>query len=182
MRHANAVRYDYITNKDLGLTKRGREEVKAIIEKLRALRIQKIMSSPLRRAVETSSLISESLGIGFSIDERFREYSYGKAEGLLFEDIKEKYNIKVSKGQFFAEEALRIHNYFDYESYEEVVKRVVEALEEFSEKENVLIITHGEVIRSLFAYFKRDISYLLERGKFKVMNLDCFGFPKLEKI
>ena len=110
IRHAKAIREIYLTNKDKGLTIEGKKQTKEKAKELRKLKIKMIITSPFRRALETASLLSKYLEVPFHIDKRFREYSYGKAEGKTFEEIRKQYNIKISEGLFFAEEALRIHN------------------------------------------------------------------------
>jgi 2,3-bisphosphoglycerate-dependent phosphoglycerate mutase len=47
----------------------------------------KIISSPLGRAYETASIISELLKIPIELVEQWKEREFGKAEGLLYEEI-----------------------------------------------------------------------------------------------
>ena len=47
----------------------------------------RIVSSPLRRAVETAEAIAAATGASISLDERWQEADVGAAEGLTFLDI-----------------------------------------------------------------------------------------------
>ena len=65
---------------DVDLTERGREQARALGEKLRrqGVKIDRIVASPLKRAVETARLIAGQIGEPpISVDERLIEQEYG---------------------------------------------------------------------------------------------------------
>ena len=69
---------------DTGLTEHGRAQAAKVARKLQtllALSEPHITSSDLQRTQETSAIIAETLGCTFETDSRFREISYGRAEG-----------------------------------------------------------------------------------------------------
>jgi broad specificity phosphatase PhoE len=69
------------------LTERGREDAGALAERLRGVRIDRIISSPLGRARETAQIIASHTGAPVEIDDRLTELDYGEWEGLTVEEI-----------------------------------------------------------------------------------------------
>ncbi len=51
----------------------------------------KIISSPLDRAHETARIVSEHLSTTIELDDRWKERDFGKAEGLVYEEIFSRY-------------------------------------------------------------------------------------------
>ncbi len=58
---------------DVDLTPEGYKQAEALAENVSGCRIHMIYSSPLRRAVETSRIISERMGIPYFTDNRLME-------------------------------------------------------------------------------------------------------------
>ena len=72
-----------ISNRGLrhGLTRQGREQVAALAERLQYRPIAHIYCSPLLRAIETSVLLANRLGVDYEITDALREYDCGVLEG-----------------------------------------------------------------------------------------------------
>ena len=68
---------------DVSLNDRGREQAERVAEALAPLAIERVVSSPLRRARETA----EAVGLTVQIDERWIELDYGEFEGRDLVDI-----------------------------------------------------------------------------------------------
>jgi broad specificity phosphatase PhoE len=83
--HANILRQ--ISNRGLvhPLTSKGREQAAALAEKLRERAITGIYSSPLLRAIETSVIVAERLGVEYEVTDALREFGCGLAEGRAAE-------------------------------------------------------------------------------------------------
>ncbi|HYI22027.1 MAG TPA: histidine phosphatase family protein, partial [Candidatus Limnocylindrales bacterium] len=75
------------------LTERGRSDAQALAERLRGVQIDRLVSSPLGRAVETSEIlmVGRTETLELHKDERLTELDYGLWEGELLEDIMVKY-------------------------------------------------------------------------------------------
>ncbi len=71
-----------ISNRGLahGLTENGREQAQKMAVWLLSQHIDRIYSSPLQRAVETSSIIGDILGLDFETTDGLREFDCGIAE------------------------------------------------------------------------------------------------------
>jgi 2,3-bisphosphoglycerate-dependent phosphoglycerate mutase len=73
----------YTGRTDLPLSRSGRQEAAALMERLRKDDYHTVWSSPLLRAVETASLA----GFVPQIDERLAEFNFGDIEGSRWEDL-----------------------------------------------------------------------------------------------
>lgn len=70
---------------DLPLTDEGRREAEALAVRLAGIRIDRILSSPMARALETAQTIAR--GRPIEVDKRLRELDYGRWEGLTHAEI-----------------------------------------------------------------------------------------------
>ena len=62
------------------LTPVGRQQALALAKRLRPSKINRIFSSPILRAIETSVLIANELGIEYEVTDALREYDVGILE------------------------------------------------------------------------------------------------------
>jgi len=65
---------------DYDLTEKGVLQAMQTAHFLKSVKIDRIVSSPLKRATQTAKFISESIEIEIEIDERFREINVGALE------------------------------------------------------------------------------------------------------
>jgi broad specificity phosphatase PhoE len=70
---------------DLRLTPEGLEEAEALTRRLSGVRIDRIVASPMLRALETAQTIAT--GRPVEVDERLRELDYGRWESLTYAEI-----------------------------------------------------------------------------------------------
>ena len=140
--------------KDSPLTDKGKEHAERMGKKLKELDVDfsALYTSDLGRAYETAALISNSIGIEITSDERLRERNMGVFEGLSWDYVRENY-----KEDF----ALLVSDDDDYripegESRGEYRDKVVSFMEFIAEKhegENILAVTH----RGFINFFLRII-------------------------
>jgi broad specificity phosphatase PhoE len=64
-----------------GLTETGREQARQLAEKLKSHPLERIYTSPIQRALETSAIIAESLRLEYERADGLSEYDCGIAEG-----------------------------------------------------------------------------------------------------
>ncbi len=62
---------------DLDLTELGRTQAAAAAQAFRQRDVSRIVSSPLRRAVQTAEIVARNLGLDFTVDARLVEIDYG---------------------------------------------------------------------------------------------------------
>ena len=153
---------------DLLLTEKGKEQAKKLAQNLSLEKIDVIISSPLKRAVQTSEIVAEILDCEILIDDRLIEQNYG-----IYESVDRKDAGFLNNKRNFA------YRYPDGESMMQVAARVYPLLEEVREKysdKNVLLICHGGVCRVLKTYFQdmtneEYFNYSLENAGFEKYNL-----------
>jgi valyl-tRNA synthetase len=133
-------------HKRVPLNETGKEQVRGAAEKFAEKKIDMIISSDLLRCEETATIIGEKLGIKPIFDKRLREIHDGEWEGLLRNEIMEKFpdqwsvrsNLDSKRG--------------GGETWRDVKNRVQEAFEDYQKKykdKNILLVTHGGAIGSL---------------------------------
>ena len=86
-RHGEAASGDIMLGGqlDVMLTPHGRHEAEALARRLAGVRIDRIVSSPMLRALETAQTVAT--GRPVEVDERLLELDYGRWEGLTYDEI-----------------------------------------------------------------------------------------------
>ena len=130
---------------DLDLNEKGIEQAKQTAYKLRGIKFDRVICSPLKRAKQTLDIIYTGEA-SVEFDERVIERDFGEFEGLTRAefDFIAFWNDNSKQKFIFAE------------SIKDVEKRVFELLEELKKNpsQNVLIVSHGGVGCILMSYFK----------------------------
>ncbi len=73
---------------DIPLTEKGRQEAEALASRLAGIRVDRIIASPLARALETAQIVAR--GRPIEVEERLREMDYGAWEGLTGAEIEKR--------------------------------------------------------------------------------------------
>ena len=136
---------------DHGLTPMGIEQVHALAQSMvsEGIRIDCIYSSDLRRAKETSVILSSYLNVPVVYDPGFRETNNGELAGIKHELANEQFPGLYWSSLDFDE------RYPGGESPKEFFLRIQNTWSEFkttmlaSSQENVLLVTHGGVIETI---------------------------------
>lgn len=126
---------------DIPLNEVGIKQAIDCKEYLSKLNWNVIVSSPLKRAIQTAEIINESLNLPLIIMEQFIERNYGTVEGLTLEER------KSLKSDFHCPKQ---------ESREELIQRVLagmNALHNQYKNQRIIVVAHGGVINSLLSYF-----------------------------
>ena len=76
----------YAGVRDIPLTDHGREQATGLARWAAEAGVERVLSSSLRRAVDTALPSAEALGVELETDPRFREVAFGEAEGLTQEE------------------------------------------------------------------------------------------------
>lgn len=136
------------------LTEKGRQQAFETAKILQDKKIEIIISSPLKRAKETGDIISEIIKAPITCDQRFMEVNIGIIEGMLYDEVLQKYGELYQRWQSSDKDF--VGTCFDKgETKQEVRKRVFEGLEYYAKKShyyNIGISAHGIIlIQSLLA-------------------------------
>jgi probable phosphoglycerate mutase len=86
-RHGQAAEGDAMLGGqlDVPLLPAGRKEAEALAHRLAGVRLDRIVASPMLRALETAQTVAR--GRPIELDERLRELDYGRWEGLTYAEI-----------------------------------------------------------------------------------------------
>lgn len=142
-----------LCNVDVPLDEAGCRQAELVAERLKNYNIQMLYSSNLKRARQTAEIIGVHLGLVHNNIEDLREISFGMLEGLNDVEIKERF------GEFLAKRAKADRDipYPCGESGEDVYRRAFPVIQRIIEHaldnniENIAIVSHGGVIRTLVA-------------------------------
>jgi broad specificity phosphatase PhoE len=131
----------YNGHNEIGLSKEGHAQAKELCSLLDIFRFDAVYCSDTFRAKET---LKHSLHVEHAIyTDKLREKSWGRHEGMSFNDIITQEGIKY-------ENFLQWIKALDGEDYELYIQRVREFFFDFLpslQKENILVVTHAGVIR-----------------------------------
>ena len=130
----------HTSHTDLPLTEHGREEATALAGAVAGRSFALVLSSPMRRAIETAEVIGIEDRVGISDD--LREWDYGDYEALTTADVRKQrpaWNLWTDDAP----------NGETAEQVGERADRVVAAVR--AAAGDVLLVTHGHVARVLAA-------------------------------
>ena len=127
---------------DLPLSVLGRLEAGQLAYRLRAVKLDAIYSSPLRRARETAILLAQDRRISPDTDDRIIELSYGDWEGKRHSDVEKDEAAALTAW------AAGIGSPPGGESHLSLMRRVSGFLDDVAGQGTVAVVTHKEVIRA----------------------------------
>lgn len=133
---------------DVPLSDNGRRQAELIGKRLAGEKIHGFYASDLKRAYETAKIISKYHGLEVKKVSELRELNFGAWEGLTKKELKENYAKEIKE---WWENPL-LTRAPGGETLGEMVKRSVKAIRKIVERhsgENVVVVTHGGVIRSI---------------------------------
>jgi probable phosphoglycerate mutase len=139
--------------RDIPLNDTGREQARALIEPLRRVGIQSIISSTLLRARQTAGIVAGGLDVPVFHDQRLVETNFGEAEGMTRDEIIEKYGQEMADRWRSSNPNDQAVAFPGGESGAEIMNRTTEALHDFLLKHPFRVFgvsAHGGVIRRLF--------------------------------
>jgi broad specificity phosphatase PhoE len=129
------------------LNDHGKMQAKRLARFIRAIGIQALYTSDLRRAVETAEILSETLGFEIVPDSRLRERHIGLWQGLTLEEVQAWYpeEYKSLRGN---PDAYQVEG---GEAREVVAKRMKAAFDEIVGRPGDIIgiVSHTTAIRAL---------------------------------
>lgn len=131
---------------DIPLTDEGVAQAKILAEKSKSLSLDLIISSPMIRTKMTAEEVSKACGdIPVLTDERVIEQCYGiyekhSRDNPDFLENKRQFAKKYPRGESMLQVAARVYDFLN-------------EIKEVYKDKNILIVTHGGVIRHINSYF-----------------------------
>ncbi len=137
------------------LTERGLVQAREVSEQLKKYLVHALYTSPVYRAIQTSEIIGEAIGLNFQIDEVFREIEMGPWEGLSEERVAELYP---------EEWRIWLNRPADLklpgrETLEDLLKRTLGGIQKIYQNagdKNIVIVTHVAVVRVLLLWHTKQ--------------------------
>lgn len=136
---------------DISLSETGRKQAACLAKRFEEIPIDAVYSSSLRRAYDTAKIVAERKNLPVIIEDSFKEINFGEWEGHTAPELEEKFGEHYIK--FFHEPYE--HTFPGDGSFQNVTKRIARGLISVLEKyrdRNVLIISHGGIIRLAIIY------------------------------
>lgn len=161
----------------IGLIPEGIRQVKEIAAFIETnnLEIQRIISSDVKRAIETAQIVNQRLDLDITYDSTFRELDKGKLNGMP------KETAKIEYPEYIDVKDIKL-KYPNGESMQEFYERIKESLEYILSLDNVLIITHRGVINMLY-YILNNVPLDMDKEKFNVTHASLHELnPKTKSI
>lgn len=178
----------YEGRSEVSISENGKKQALKLGELLKRYKFSKVYSSPQRRCKETLDIITEKLNNEAQIiyDDKLREIDFGLWEGLDYKGIEELFpgewsefmtdfqRFTFPKGEKFEEFYCRSVEFVEYLKLEEI-------------KGNILIVTHGGVIRAILSYLmslgmKGFYSIKPKQGAYSEINYFHGGHIEIEYI
>jgi alpha-ribazole phosphatase/probable phosphoglycerate mutase len=128
---------------DIDLNNKGIEQAKKTANYLKKHKIDIIYSSPLKRAMQTANIINKHHKKNIKIETLIIERDFGKLEGLKYSEVD---YIKINQNN--------LYDIYQIEKQEDFQKRIIDFFNQLHEKhfgKNILIVTHGGVIKMLLS-------------------------------
>lgn len=144
------------------LSEKGRKDAKELINLIETLNIDIVMSSPLKRAIDTAKIITNNK-YPINIDDRIIERNWGMCEGVNIEEVD-----TVKCWNFYINTSDNM-----IEPVQDFMKRLSEFIEEIRKKysdKKVLIVTHSAVLRAMH-YLINEIPEDGDMSKIDIPNL-----------
>ncbi|MCQ2288536.1 MAG: histidine phosphatase family protein [Muribaculaceae bacterium] len=151
------------------LTAKGLEQARAAATRLAdaGVAFTRIVSSDLKRTMDTAAIISENTGLPVEPMEILRERDWGESTGMPIAEARERFYCD-GKWQFPP----------SAESEDDIYRRAGRALEQLRQlcgaNETVIVVTHGQLARNLiaarFGCPVREVTQLIN-GEVRVLAL-----------
>lgn len=152
----------------IGINRVGKQQANIAAEQMEKIKIDLLFCSPLRRTKQTCKIINKNK-VNVIYDKRLlerdsRSMQFKNAEKL---DLEEWYDVN------------KTIVYKNSEGFKSILDRVKNFLEEIKEKypdKSILIVTHGDVCKAIYAYLNnindaKEIS-LFEQGNCEIRKYD----------
>lgn len=144
------IKRTYYGSLDVQLNEKGITQAEKAGKIFKEIEFDKVFISEKMRTFQTAQIALKDRKVQLIKDKRINEIDFGKFEGKTYDELCKLYPEKVKLWQENWEEFCPDEG----ESYKIFYKRVKEFMEAIKElgEENILIVTHGGVIRAVYSY------------------------------
>lgn len=155
-----------------GLTEKGEQDAERVTQALRSKKIDIVISSPYRRAINTVQGIADTHHLKIELDGRFRERQL--AEGPVE-------NFAAAVKALWDDPTLF---YPGGESNRQAVKRGIEAMQDildrYRDQKEIVIGTHGNLMALIMQYYEPRYDYQFWKNELKMPDIYGLSFDSLQ--
>lgn len=159
--------------KDIPLTDLGIKQAQALAERIKKLKITKIYSSKLSRAINTAKIITEHLDIPIIKLKSLNEISYGEFEGRSRQEMVEEIKkLNIQYYEFTPKKG---------ESNKQFKSRTVRSFKRIVKKnlgEKVLIVSHAAVMHAITRHIRKTNYQTDDSLRFSNTCISIYHFTK----
>ncbi len=162
----------YIGSRDVSLSPEGVSQISSLLPLFQGQDFDCILSSPMERCKESTGILFP--GYSHSYDDALREIDFGRWEGLSFSEIEKSDPVLVQQWaawspEFCFPEGEQISNFI--ERVHRVGKKLLT-----SQDQNIVVIAHGGVIRTLICYLlnlspENFLLFQVAKGRYATLDL-----------
>lgn len=165
---------------DTPLNKTGEKQARELAATLRRIKFSAVFSSDLIRSRRTAEIVAQEKKIAIKTTKALRERYFGKFEGRNFQADKD-YQLEITQlVELSLEERRKQGIKLDIEGNEEMMRRFIPFLRELSvayPSKNVLVVTHGGVIRILLNHLGSQLSHgSISNAAYVILDSDGVDF------
>lgn len=133
------------------LSSLGREQALSLVEVCKKNNVEKLYSSPEKRAIETAEIISRGINKPLEEIKNLHERNWGTWEGKPWEEIQGVLKTKTLEERY-------IYSPPEGESWKQMDERLEEVLKHLTKQpyESIAVVTHGGVLRALMPILKNE--------------------------
>lgn len=154
-------------HKDISLNDIGIEQAKQLALKIADLRFDKILVSPLKRAIQTAEYINEKINVLLIIEDSLIERSFGNMEG---KPNREDCNIQMMLDY---KKNINIENIEPIQTFFKRVYNFLDNIKDMYKNNKILLVTHASVSQVIECYFNRQIEELNYESLEKMTLKNC---------
>lgn len=160
-----------------GLSDLGWAQAKAIGKYFNVGDLDVIYASDIRRACETATPTAEKLNLEIKKDSGLREASFGIWEGMVFDEVREKYSDEYHA---WHNDYYQRPEWFEaFDTHQTRVKAVLEKILNTENKDSkVAVFTHGGSIKTQVGFFKKLNGVELKEYRFANCSLSLVRFEE----
>lgn len=138
----------YQGTSDTPLNETGLAQARAAAAALAKVTIDRVVASPLIRALKTAAIVAEAIGAPIHIDSGLRERSFGSFDGLVIREVKARHGLPPDQNSRSILPA-------DADPWDEIIARVPPVVDRWMTRyqaESLLFVAHGGVFDALHAH------------------------------
>ena len=133
---------------DTPLNETGIAQAHAATSLLSKVRVDRIVASPLIRALKTAAIVADGIALPIHIDRDLRERNFGSFDGLVIKDVKTKHGLSPEQNS-------RSIMPPDADPFDDILHRVPPVIGGWltaHPNETLLFVAHGGVFDALHAH------------------------------